>query len=282
MYSFRRLALLLALVLPAMHALIAQTSSSSSDAAVVAADGTRLAFESPAPATPAPATPTQESPAQAAPAPAQAQPQPNQPQISVQARIRARREQRRAAAIHEVYDHLYEVYVGGGYLRTTPGATLQRVNEYDWNTEFTRYFSERLGVTIDGRGYYGTPFIEPLQGTPPAGSVGLTKPAISQYGALAGPTYRFYLQPKYSISVRVMGGFAHGNFTGDTNGYGTLGVLYPDASTFAASASVYGEYNVAPNLGIRVAPEYYLTGFGSTTQNGLGFSAGIVYRFGKQ
>jgi hypothetical protein len=265
MYSFRRLALLLALVLTASHALIAQNSSSSSSSA---AGQDLAALDQDAPA--------QDAPAQAAPAQTQ-----SQPQVSVQARIRARREQRRAAAIHEVYDHLYEVSVGAGYLRFTPGATLQRVNEYDWNVEFSRYFNERLGVTVDGRGYYGTPFIRPiqLQGT----DSGLTKPAISQYGALAGPTYRFYLQPKYSISGRVMAGYARGNFTGDTNGFGTLnGLLYPDSSTFAASVSVYGEYNVAPNIGIRVAPEYYATGFGSTIQNSLGFQAGIVYRFGKQ
>ena len=252
MYSFRRLALLLALTTSAIPVLQAQSSSSSSTAAP-----------------------------QEQPAPAAAQQQ-TQSQISVQARIRARREQRRAAAIHEVYDHLYEVYVGAGYLRFTPGASLQRVNEYDWNTGVTRYFNERLGVTVDGRGYYGTPFIEPQQGTPPAGSVRLDKPAISQYAAMIGPTYRFYLQPKYSISGRVLGGYTYGNFTGDTNGFGTLGVLYPDASTFAASASVFFEYNLAPNVGFRVAPEYYLTGFGSAEQNNLGYNIGIVVRFGKQ
>ena len=51
-----------------------------------------------------------------------------------------------------------------GYLRFTPGDSLQRVNEYNWNAGVTRYFNERLGVTIDGRGYYGTPFIEPQAG----------------------------------------------------------------------------------------------------------------------
>jgi hypothetical protein len=252
MYSFRRLAFLLALGLPAMYAVQAQSSSSSSN----------------------PATPTQDQ--------AQTQGQTEQSagesqgQISVRARIRARREQRRVAAIHEIYDHLYDGYVGGGYLRFRPGLTLQRVNEYDWNADFTRYFNERLGVTLDGRGYYGTPFIEP-------NSTGITKPAISQYGALIGPTYRFYLQPKYSVSGRVMGGYAQGNFSGDTNGFGgpALG-LYKDGATFAAEASIFVEYNVAPNIGIRIAPEYYLTGFGSTVQNSLGYTGGIVYRFGKQ
>jgi hypothetical protein len=252
MYSFRRLALLLALASAAFPIIQAQSPSSSSN--------------------PAPAD-------QQAPAAPQSQ---TQPQLSVQARIKARREQRRAAAIREVYDHLYEAYVGAGYLRFRPGTTLQRVNEYDWNVGFTRYLSERLGVTVDGRGYYGTPFIEPQQGNPPAGDVGLTKPAISQYAVLVGPTYRFYLQPRYSISGRVMAGYAQGNFTGDTSGYGTLGVLYPDGGTYAVNASVFAEYNLAPNLGFRIAPEYHLTGFGSSLQSNLGFTAGIVYRIGKQ
>jgi hypothetical protein len=255
MYSFRRLALLLALFLPAMYAVQAESPSSSSN-----------------PANP---TPSQDQAQQ----PAATQ---SQPQMSVQARIKARREQRRATAIHEIYNHLYEGYVGAGYLRFTPGATLQRVNEYDWDGGFTRYFNERMGVTVDGRGYYGTPFIEPTQGNPPAGSVRLTKPTISQYAVLIGPTYRFYMQPRYSISGRVMGGYAQGNFTGDTGGYGTLGVLYPDGPTYAASASIFVEVNVTPSIGIRVAPEYYLTGFGSTIQNNLGYTAGLVYRFGKQ
>jgi hypothetical protein len=48
------------------------------------------------------------------------------------------------------------------------------------------------------------------------------------------------------------------------------------------SASVFVEINIAPSLGLRVAPEYYLTGFGSSQQNSLGYTAGLVYRFGKQ
>jgi hypothetical protein len=246
MYSFRRLALLLVLGLPASHFLQAQSSSSSSNPPAATQDQ------------------TQQTDAQ------------TQAGVSVQARIRARREQRRAAAIHEIYDHRYEGYVGAGYLRFTPGATLQRVNEYNWNAGFTRYFDERLGVTLDGRGYYGTPFVG-------LNTYSITKPAISQYAVLLGPTYRFYLQPKYSVSGRVMGGYAQGNFSGDTNGVGGVNLgLYPDASTYAVSASVLLEYNVAPNLGVRIAPEYFLTGFGSTLQNSLGYTGGIVYRFGKQ
>jgi hypothetical protein len=226
-----------------MHAVQAQSSSSTS----------------------APAAPSQDS--------AQSQ---SQGQVSVQARIRARREARRAAAVKEVYSHLYEIYAGAGYMRFTLGPPLQKVNEYMWDTGFTRYYNERLGVTIDGRGNYGTAYVY-------NNGSNVFKPAISEYAAMGGPTYRFYLQPRYSISGRVMGGFLHGNFSGDANGVPISQThLYADSNTFAIEGSVLAEYNLSPTLGVRLAPNYFASGFGSTLQNNWGFTAGVVYRFGKQ
>jgi len=200
----------------------------------------------------------------------------NNQEQSVQARIRARREQRRAAAIHDAYSQLYEAYVGVGYLRFQPGQYKQRLTFYAWDLGLTRYFNERLGVTAAGRGYYGTAYV----GLNP---YGLTRPSISEYNAMIGPTYRFYLQPRYSVSGRVMGGYAHSNFSADTNGIGgkTLG-LWPDGGTFAVSGAVIGEVNVTPGFALRLAPEYFITGFGSTMQYSRGFTAGMVYRFGKR
>jgi hypothetical protein len=248
MSSFRRLALLLALSLLAAHVLLAQSSSSSSD----------------------PATAPQEGQAQQ---PAASQ---NPGAVSVQGRLRARREQRRAQAIRDVYLHLYEVYGGMGYLRFSPGPNLQRTTYYAWNTGVTRYFNERLGVTVDGRGYYGTAYVG-------LNFSSITRPAISTYTVMGGPTYRFYLQPKYSLSGRVMGGYAKGNFSGDTNGFGATALgLWPDGGTYAVNGGILGEYNLTPAIGMRLTGEYLGTGFGSTMQNGFGFTGGIVYRFGKQ
>jgi hypothetical protein len=241
MASFRRIALLLALGLPAAGLVQAQNTSSSN-----------------------PTEPSQTVTGKTA------------GQLSVQARIKARREQRRLAAIHDVYTHRFEAYTGGGYLRTVPGPGLQRLTEYNWNVGFTRYTSDRLGVTVDGRGNYGTAYVG-------LNSYNLTRPSISQYSAMIGPTYRFYMQPKYSISGRLLAGYASGNFSSDTNGFGTkvLG-LYPDGGTYAASAAVVAEYNLSPIIGFRLAPEYHFTGFGSTAQNSPGFTAGVVVRFGKK
>jgi len=256
MQSFRRLALLLAFALPAMPAAFAQSSGSSSSSA----------------------TPDQSQSGDQTSSSQQSATE-SQGQLNVQARIRQRREQRRATAIHDAYDHKWETYLHGGYLRFTPGPSLQRTTFYAWETGLTRFSSERLGYTLDGRGYTGIAYV----GITPLSQGAFTRPQISMYNVLFGPVYRFYLQPKYSISGRVMGGWAYGNFSGDTNGITpTLLGLYPDASTFAASASVIGEYNLTPSVAFKLAPEYFATGFGSTVQGSFGFTAGILYRFGKQ
>ena len=172
-----------------------------------------------------------------------------------------------------------------GYLRFQPGPALQRLTFYAWETGLTRFSNERLGYELDGRGYYGTAYVG-LNGTND------TRYAISQYDLLAGPVYRFYLQPKYAISGRVMAGGAYGNFTGDTNGFGNLGtstcltanscVLYPSGFTFAGSGSIIGEYNLTPSVAFKLAGEYFFTTFGSSVQASPGFTAGLTYRFGKQ
>jgi hypothetical protein len=245
MYSFRRFALLLALALPASQAVLAQSSSPSSSSS------SQSQAQQPA---------TSLTPGQ----------------LTVQARIRARREQRQAQAIHDTYSPRYEVFVGGGFLRFKPGVKLQRVAYYSWDVGLTRYSTERLGITLDSRGYYGTPFVGNNFTT-------ITRPAISQYDLMLGPTYRFYLRPKYSLAAHALGGWATGNFSGDTNGFGgtTLG-LYPDGSTYAIDGALIGEANISPNLSLRLAGENLTTGFGSTVESSFGFSYGFVYRFGKR
>jgi len=243
MYSFRRFAFVLALALPAVSFAWSQESSSSS----------------------APAEQAQSA------APAQ-----NQGPQSVQARIRARREQRRAQAIRDTYGHSYELFVGGGYMRFKPGPNLQRATMYSWNTAFTRYYSEKLGVTADVRGYYGTSFVG-------LNEFALTRPAISTYTFMGGPTYRFFASPRYSVSARALGGLATGNFSGDTNGFKpkSLG-LYSDSNTYALSGGVVGETNLTTNMSLRLSGDFLATGYGSDTQKSAGFTYGLVYRFGKQ
>jgi hypothetical protein len=252
MHAFRRLTLLLALALPACTTLPAQNSGASSSAAQNQTESSSQA----------------QSAGDAA------------AQLSVQERIRQRRIQRRSTAIHDAYDHRWETYMDMGYLRFRPGPSpMQRLTYYAWETGLTRFSTERLGFTAVGRGYFGTAYVGLNQYSQGA----FTRPAISQYDILGGPVYRFYLQPKYSISGRVMAGWAHGNFSGDTNGITPplLG-LYPDGDTYAASAAIIGEYNLTPSVAFKLAPEYFFTGFGSSAQASRGFTIGMLYRFGKQ
>jgi hypothetical protein len=97
------------------------------------------------------------------------------------------------------------------------------------------------------------------------------------------------MRPKYSLAAHALGGVAIGNFTSDTNGFGSIpnpngpgNLLYPDSTTYAFSGGILGEMNLSPNLSLRLAGEYVGTGFGSEQQNGFGFNYGFVYRFGKQ
>lgn len=261
MYLFRRLALLLA-VCPAANVLLAQSPSSNPVPANFLAESSS--------STAIPDGPEDQAQAEQSPA---AQ---NQGAVNVQGRVRARREQRRAQAIHDTYSHLYETYVGMGYLRFSPGPHLQKVTYYSWNAEFTRFYSERLGVTLGGRGYYGSPFTY-------LNFTGITRPAVSTYMVMGGPLYRFYLHPKYSISGRVMGGWALGHFSGDTNGFGAQNLgLWADGNTYAVNGGLIGEYNISPGLSLRLNGEYVGTGFGSEHQNNFGFTTGLLYRFGKQ
>jgi putative component of toxin-antitoxin plasmid stabilization module len=268
MSSSCRLALLLALGLAAATAASAQSSSSNSSTA-----------------DPAQAQPTQNA-AQSAGA------------LSVQARIKARRAARRAAAIHEVYAHHYEAYTGMGLQRFEPGpgpcsssypcngsfphGMLEHAWEYAWNVGFTRYQNQRLGWNLDGRGYYSTAYV----GGPysPVNN-GITNVAISQYAVMVGPSYRLYLHPKFSVGIRGLAGFEKGNFSGDTNHSTALATqlgLWDNGYTFAAAPAIPFEYNLTPKIGLRVAPEYYFTGFGSQFQHSRAFTLSIVYRFGKQ
>jgi hypothetical protein len=246
MRSFVRIALLLALVYSAAQIVPAQTSSSSSQS-------------------------TTQGQSQA-----QQTPNLSQQEQAVQERIHERMLQRREEAVREVYSHRYDAFVGMGYLRFTPGPSLQKVTLYAWDVGFTRYSNMHFGVTFDGRGYYGTTYVG-------LNFTNFTKPAISQYDMLVGPTYRFRLRPKTALEVQALGGYAHINTAGDTNGYGAkpLGLYSPGAS-FAISPAILGVYNLSPGFALRLGANDFVTGFGSSVQNAPGFTGGFVLRLGKQ
>ena len=203
-----------------------------------------------------------------------------QGQISVQARIRLRREQRRATAIHDAYDHRWETYLDMGYLRFTPGPSLQRLTYYAWETGLTRFSTERLGYTLDRPRLlrHGLRGPEPYQRYHPARHQPVRR-------ALAAPSIASICSPNSpSPAARwAAGPTATSPATPMAVCRPSVLALYPRRHTPSrASASVIGEYNLTPSVGFKLAPEYFFTGFGSTVQASRGFTGGIVYRLGKQ
>ncbi|HZD49889.1 MAG TPA: hypothetical protein VE178_14205 [Silvibacterium sp.] len=193
-----------------------------------------------------------------------------------QERVKARRRLRVEQIVQDTYTHKYEVYGGGGYLRFTPGSTLQHLNEAAWNAGFTDYFKGKIGITADFRGYYGTAFtyINQYQ---------VFNPSISQYTFLAGPQVRLMEKQHWGISANALVGGGHGNFSTNTGGLpGTLIGLYPDGTTFNLSIGVPIDYNLGPTFAIRLTPNYLMTTYGSDVQNNLGWNIGVVWRFGRQ
>lgn len=211
-------------------------------------------------------------------------PQPEQQSIQqraqvlreAQQRVMARRHLRERQVIQDTYTHKYEVYGGGGFLRFRPGHYLQHNVDAAWNAGFTDWFRGKLGATLDFRGYYGTAITDNYQ-------YQVFKPAISQYTFMAGPQYRFFEGLHWGWSAQVLAGMAHNNFGTGTGGLpAPLVGLYPDSNKFALSAGAAVDYNLSPVLGLRLMPNYLMTTYGSDIQENLGFTAGIVYRFGRQ
>jgi len=193
-----------------------------------------------------------------------------------QERVKARRKLRDQQVIQDTYTHKYEAYFGGNYLRFRPGNDLQHINESGWHVGVTDYALGKIGITLDGRGYYGTTYT----GTNP---YGVYQPSISQYTFMAGPSVRFFEGLHWGWTAQVLAGVGHGNFGTGTGGLPPeLIGLYSDGNSLNLTAGASVDYNLGPALALRLTPSYLMTRYGSSTQNNLGFTAGVVWRWGRQ
>lgn len=196
----------------------------------------------------------------------------------------ASRQARIARTIEDTYSHKYEVFGGGGYLRFRSGEYTQKNNEVSWAASAFDYFSPKLAVVGDARGSFGN--AKPLRNNGNF-TVQAPNPQINEYTFMGGANYRVYAKEKVGVSVEGLGGVAWGIFSGGAKGLqGTTVGLWSDGFRPAFSAGVNIDYNVYPNLALRVGPTYVGTMFtspsGGTLQNNLGFNAGVIYRFGRQ
>lgn len=193
-----------------------------------------------------------------------------------QLRLKARHQRRVKQIIQDTYSHKYEIYAGGGYLRFSAGHALQKNSEGGWNVGFTDYLRGRLGVTVDARGYYGTTFTYVNQ-------YQVFNPSISQYTFMAGPQYRFFEGQHWGWNAYVLAGVGHGNFDTGTGGLPANYIgLYPNGNALNVTPGASVDYNLSPALAFRLSSTYLVSRYGSETQNNLGFTLGVVYRFGRQ
>ena len=189
---------------------------------------------------------------------------------------RARSRQRRIQqVVHDTYSHKYEAYVGGMYMRFRPGPFLHNAGTGGWAVGGTDYLTQRLGITGDARGYYGSTAIT-------VNSVyDIHNASFSAFTFMAGPQYRFYQRQHFALSAALQGGIVYGYFDADTNGFAPQLVgLYPAGVVPGGIASLHIDYNLSPGLAVRLSPHMLIDHFDSSFEHNQGFMMGVVYRFG--
>lgn len=188
------------------------------------------------------------------------------------------KQRREAQAVTETYTHRWDVYAGGEYMRFRPGPSIHNSGMGGWTLGFTRYFNPRLGITADAQGYNGT---NSLGAT--GGPYHTFNSKFSVYPFTIGPLYRFYGTSKWSVSGAAQIGIIYGFFDKNTNGIPPeLVGFYPASVVGAARVSGNLDYNVSPELAVRISPFVLLDHFGGNYDHNQGFMMGVVYRFGRQ
>ena len=195
----------------------------------------------------------------------------------------ASRQARVQRTIEDTYSHKYEVIGGGGYLRFRSGEYTQKNNEVAWAAAGNYYLDPKLAIVADARGYFGN--AKPIRGN--NFNIQSPHPQINEYTFMGGGSYRFVRHERFAVSGQAVGGVAWGIFSGGNKGLtGNQVGLWNDGFRPAFSLGVSADYNAYPNLALRLTPNYLGTFFsspsGGTLQNQLGFTAGVIYRFGRQ
>ncbi len=186
------------------------------------------------------------------------------------------------------YNNRYEVYAGLAYSHFNAGPTLlEGSNLGGIDLQGARFFSPRLAVAADVRGYFGTSGVVP-------NVYNIRGPFVSESMFLAGPEYRVKSNERASLTVHALFGGAYGDFTSGIGktpaglGPGTpppsaalLG-LFNNQVTFGSAIGGAVDLNRSPRLAFRIAPEATLTDFGSAgIHEQFALSVGLVYRLGR-
>ena len=195
----------------------------------------------------------------------------------------ASRQARIARTIYSTYSHQWEVFGGGGYLRWKSGDYTKKNNEKSWIAAANYYVTPKLAIVADAQGSFGNAHQQLPSPSAPNYFAQIPNPQINEYFFTGGANYRFYEKEKIALSAQGTGGVAWGIFSGGSKGIPSTQLgLWADGFKPAFTASFNADYNVYPNLAVRVAPTYIGTTFGGEVQNNVGFNVGVIYRFGRQ
>src|SRR5580704_17149813 len=167
----------------------------------------------------------------------------------------ANRKARIARTIEDTYTHRWEVGGGGGYLRFRSGENLQRNNQVSFWTTGTYFLNPKLGIVGDVRGSYGNAKIGNT-------IFNIPNPQISQYTFMGGPNYRVWAKEKTAISIFGVGGAAYGKFDSGAKGLSSADIhVWQSGFRPVMSVGANFDYNLYPNLALRVTPTYLGTFF---------------------
>ena len=180
------------------------------------------------------------------------------------------------------YDNRWEVYGGFAYSHFHAGPQLiQGANLGGFDIQGTRWFTTRLGLAGNVRGYYGTSGVQP-------NPYGIRGPFVDEYFFLAGPEYRGPSNEHISTTLHGLFGGVHGSFESalqDQHGNpvppAALG-LYSNQTTFGAALGGSVDLNRSPKLAFRISPDAIMTDYGSSgIRTEFAISVGLVYRLGR-
>lgn len=175
------------------------------------------------------------------------------------------------------YDYKWELYGGFAYSHFNAGPNLlQGANLGGFDIQGARFFTRRLALAGNVRGYYGTSGVIP-------NTYNIRGPFVSETMFLAGPEYRGPSNEHVSMTFHALVGGAYGSFESGLGGVqpGLLG-LFSNQLAFGSAFGGSIDLNRSPRLAFRISPDATFTNFGSAgLKDQFALSVGLIYRLGK-
>ena len=172
------------------------------------------------------------------------------------------------------YREKYDIYVGFASSHFNAGpALIPGANLGGFDIQGTRWLRRRLGVTANGRGYYGTTGVVP-------NPYNIHGPFVYEHLFMGGVSYRGPKSEHAALTFHALAGGSYGVFTSAINPGLTgpnLG-LFNNGLAFATALGGSLDLNRSAKFSLRISPDYLLTRFGGVSQNEFAISVGVLYR----